>query len=210
MIKELFQKFGNPYKGLNCTIAHDVELSNCKLSEYCNLAHHASVNNSEIGKRTSVGRFSKIRDSKIGTYNSISWDVTIGAVSHPMDRISMHAFTYRKQFGISDKDIMIPQKTTRIGNDVWIGYGAIILSGVTIGDGAIIGAGAVVTKDVEPYTVVAGVPAKVIKKRFEDEVIEKLLLLKWWEFSDEKLKSNLNLFEKPLTVEELDKLVEEK
>lgn len=209
-MRKLFQKLNDPYKGLNCTIAHNVELSNCKLSEYCNLAHHASVNNSEIGKRTSVGRYTKIRDSKIGAYNSISWDVTIGAVSHPMDRISMHAFTYRKQFGIVDTDIMLPQKTTKIGNDVWIGCGAIILSGVTVGDGAIIGAGAVVTKDVEPYSVVAGVPAKQIRKRFDDEIIEKLLLLKWWEFRDEKIKNNLKLFERSLTIEDLDKLMEEK
>ena len=79
----------------------------------------------------------------------------------------------------------------RVGNDVWIGYEAIIMSGVTIGDGAIIGTRAVVTKDVPPYTVVGGVPAKAIKKRFTDEVIEKLIDIQWWNWEDEKVKAKL-------------------
>ena len=200
----------NKYKNKNCTIAKKVELINSTLSDYCNLAHHCSLINSSIGKRTSVGRYTKIRDSKIGAYCSISWDVTIGAVSHPMDRISMHAFTYRKQFKIVDEDIFFPQKLTTIGNDVWIGCGAIILSGVNIGDGAVIGAGAIVTKDVEPYTIVAGVPAKAIRKRFDDNIIEKLLVLKWWDFEDEVLKNNIEIFENKLTSENIDYLCKER
>lgn len=78
-----------------------------------------------------------------------------------------------------------------IGNDVWIGYEAVILSGVTIGDGAIIGTRAVVTKDVPPYTIVGGVPARHIRKRFDEETITRLMELKWWEWSDEKIKENL-------------------
>lgn len=78
-----------------------------------------------------------------------------------------------------------------IGNDVWIGFEAIILSGVKIGDGAIIGARAVVTKDVPPYTIVGGVPAKIIRKRFDDETIEKLLKLKWWNLPVETIKRNI-------------------
>ena len=79
----------------------------------------------------------------------------------------------------------------QIGNDVWIGYEAVVLAGVTIGDGAIVGARAVVTKDVPPYTVVAGVPAKMIKKRFDDAVIARLSKLKWWNWPEEKLKRNI-------------------
>lgn len=78
-----------------------------------------------------------------------------------------------------------------VGNDVWIGYEAVILSGVTIGDGAIIGARAVVTKDVPPYTIVGGVPAKPIRKRFNDETVAKLLELKWWDMPEEKIAQNL-------------------
>lgn len=79
-----------------------------------------------------------------------------------------------------------------IGNDVWIGYEAVILSGVTVGDGAIIGARAVVTKDVPPYAIVGGVPARCIRRRFDEETVTKLRELKWWEWSDEKIKENLS------------------
>lgn len=78
-----------------------------------------------------------------------------------------------------------------IGNDVWVGYDAVILSGVTIGDGAIIGTRAVVTKDVPPYTIVGGVPAKQIRKRFDEETVTRLLELKWWDWADERIKENL-------------------
>jgi acetyltransferase-like isoleucine patch superfamily enzyme len=86
-----------------------------------------------------------------------------------------------------------------IGNDVWICYGATILSGVTIGDGAVIGARAVVTRDVAPYTVVAGNPAREISKRFDDETIKKLLDLKWWDKDEEWIKENINLLCSPNT-----------
>jgi len=79
-----------------------------------------------------------------------------------------------------------------IGNDVWIGYEAVVMQGVTIGNGAIIGTRAVVTKDVPPYTIVGGVPAKAIKKRFDDKTIEKLQSLAWWDWSSEKIKENLD------------------
>lgn len=82
-----------------------------------------------------------------------------------------------------------------IGNDVWIGYEAVILSGVTIGDGAIIGARALVTKDIPPYTIVGGVPAKPIRKRFDDVTIEKLLELKWWYWSEKRIKANLEIIQ---------------
>lgn len=78
-----------------------------------------------------------------------------------------------------------------VGNDVWIGYEAVILSGVTIGDGAVIGARAVVTKDVPPYTIVGGVPAKPIKKRFSDESIKKLQSIRWWDWPKEKIAENI-------------------
>ena len=79
-----------------------------------------------------------------------------------------------------------------IGNDVWIGYEAVVMQGVTIGDGAIIGARAVVTKDIPPYTIVGGVPAKPIRKRFSDDIIARLLEIKWWDWSDEKIKENIS------------------
>lgn len=82
-----------------------------------------------------------------------------------------------------------------VGNDVWIGYEAVILSGVTIGDGAVVGSRAVVTKDIPPYTIVGGVPAKPIRKRFDDVTIARLLELKWWDWSEERIKANIKIIQ---------------
>ena len=194
-------------------ISYKCSIKDVEFGKYTNVAHHAQIADSKIGKRTSVGRYAKVREAEIGKYCSISWDVTIGAVSHPSERITSHAFTYREQFGICEKDIMIPQKKTIIGNDVWIGCNSVILSGVKVGDGAIIGAGAVVTKDVEPYSVVAGVPAHVIKYRFERNIIKKLEQMKWWDLSDEVIRQNQHLFAEKLTIDvlnEIEKLCNEK
>ena len=94
----------------------------------------------------------------------------------------------------------IPYESSRqviIGNDVWIGAGACILSGVKIGDGSIIGARAVVTKDVEPYTIVAGVPARELRKRFDKKIIERLLEIKWWDWNDEEIRRKSVFFDSP-------------
>lgn len=99
-----------------------------------------------------------------------------------------------EEWGLDVKDIIKAWDNKGdivVGNDVWIGYEAVILAGVTIGDGAIIGARAVVTKDVPPYTIVGGVPAKQIRKRFNEETIDTLLKLKWWDWSKERISKNI-------------------
>lgn len=186
------------YKKQHCMIADHVTISSSRLGEYSSYAHHASVTLSSVGKRTSVGRYSIISDSEIGSYCSISWFVTIGARSHPMERATSHAFTYRKQFDLVDSDFELEHPKTIIGNDVWIGANAVIKGGVTIGDGAVIGAGAVVTHDVEPYAIVAGVPAKMIGYRFDDHTVQRLEAIRWWDFDDRVLREKTGLFNKPL------------
>lgn len=174
-------------------IAEHASFTNTLFDDYVNLAHHAEVSNSTVGLRTSIGRYSKVQNAEIGKYCSISWDVTIGALSHPFDSISSHAFSYRKQFGLVNENEYLNQKKTVLGNDVWVGCGAIIIAGVTIGDGAVIGAGAVVTKDVMPYEIVAGVPAKHIRNRFSQKTIEVLLDNSWWDLPDEVIRKHIDL-----------------
>lgn len=146
---------------------------------------------------------------KIGKFCSISWNVTIYlGGNHRIDWIALYPFAGREHDRWPDVEgidkYLITKGDVTIGNDVWIGSDVIILSGVTIGDGAAIGAGSVVTADVEPYSIVAGNPAGLIKKRFSDEDIEKLLEVKWWDWPEEKIRSNVHL----LSSADVDGLVE--
>ena len=133
----------------------------------------------------------------IGKFSMIASDVTfiMNGANHLTNGISSYPFAI---FGNGWEDAMegkaYPQKgDTVIGNDVWIGYRATIMPGVTIGDGAIVAAYAVVVKDVPPYAIVGGNPAKVIRKRFSDEEIDRLLSLRWWDWDTEKITANLHL-----------------
>ena len=124
--------------------------------------------------------------------------------------ITEHAFLYSKQFGLLNGEPLYDRFSLKctIGNDVWIGCNAVICRDVTIGDGAVIAAGAVVTKDVEPYTIVAGVPAKVIKRRCSKSLADKLIKLKWWNLPSKVIKDNLALFGEIINEESIDKIEE--
>ena len=117
------------------------------------------------------------------------------SANHSLKSLSIYTFPiFFDEWDIDSKNITSAwdnKGDTVIGNDVWIGYDAIIMPGVKIGDGAIIGTRAVVTKDIPPYTIVGGVPAKPIRKRFDDKTIEKLLSIKWWNWDKEKIKQNI-------------------
>ncbi|MHA7967353.1 CatB-related O-acetyltransferase [Paenibacillus sp. CAU 1782] len=142
-----------------------------------------------------INRFLK----SVGSFCSINHTAAIGTIgNHPLDLVTTSTFIYHPSWGFVDEiDTNLINKYNPpivIENDVWIGTNAIILPGVTIRNGAIIGAGAVVTKEVPPYAIVGGVPAKIIRYRFEPHIIEALLDIKWWDWDDEKIKANLDLF----------------
>lgn len=135
---------------------------------------------------------------EVGAFCSISDNVVVGGGNHPLDWVSTSPAFYKGRDSISKRLAKLEYDAsdahTIIGNDVWIGNGAYMKPGIRIGDGAVIGMGSVVTKDVEPYAIVAGNPAKVIRKRFDDATIQKLLDLKWWDWSDEKLAEYSDCF----------------
>lgn len=174
----------------------------------------AAVGNGAVIVNSTVGRYSYIygsslAEAEVGAFCSIAAGCSIGGGKHPVDWVSSSPVFYNKGNVLHKNFANIPfeeyAKTT-IGNDVWIGAKCLIKGGVTIGDGAIIGMGSVVTHDVPPYEIWAGNPARCIRKRFDDETVEKLLALKWWNWDEEKLHKYGDLFQNP---EELLKKLEE-
>lgn len=142
----------------------------------------------------------------IGKYCSISRDVRfINGGIHPIDWVSLYPFRIKwKMEGALADGMPATKGPIQVMNDVWIGTGSTILSGVTIGNGAIIMAGSIVTRDIPAFTIVGGIPAKPVKKRFSDEEIQALEEIKWWDWSEEKIKENVDL----LSATDLTKFIE--
>lgn len=163
-----------------------------------------------------IGNYSSIRDKGkamnaiIGNYSVIAKECEIGLGVHPTNYLTCHSIFYKNSPWGFHKEWVKPikgvAKTTRIGNDVWIGARCIVMDGVTIGNGAIVAAGSVVTKDVPPFAVVGGAPAKFIKFRFSQEVIDRLEEIKWWDLPDEEITKRISLWHiKNPTLEDLDR-----
>lgn len=181
-------------------VNENCKLMNTTLGKFTEIGIFNFMENVSMGDYSYTGQFCFIQNAEIGKFVNIAPMVRIGPTNHPMERPTLHHFTYRREmFEFDDKDdIEFFKKReaakTYIGHDTWIGHGAIIMPAITVGDGAIVGNGSVVTKDVEPYTIVVGVPAKAIRKRFTDEVITKLESIKWWNWPHEKIKENFKDF----------------
>jgi acetyltransferase-like isoleucine patch superfamily enzyme len=184
-----------------------VEIQDAVLEPYVRLAYYAQVIRSKIGRYTSIGRNTKVNHAQIGRYCSVSWNVTIGATNHPFHTVSTHAFPYCAAIGFVGEDSLETAPAV-IGHDVWIGANCVILPGVNVGHGAVIGAGAVVTKDLPAYAVAAGAPARVIRYRFSEALIKRLLRLQWWDLPDRLVKDHVALFQRELTAGVLDRLEE--
>ncbi len=159
---------------------------NSEIGDYARIGDFNSIYNSTIGMCSYTGSNTKIYSCKIGNYVSISWNVTIGPPEHKIDYFTTHTFPYDSVWRIvKDESYNQFSRPCEIGHDVWIGANAVILRGVKIGTGAIIGAGAVVTRDIPEYAIAVGVPARVIRFRFPEEVRQELLRSKWWELPPE-------------------------
>jgi acetyltransferase-like isoleucine patch superfamily enzyme len=174
------------------------------------LSFGSIVKCSHIGKYTYIAG-ARIQSSKIGNFCSIGPKSRIGGLGHhPTKWISTHPafFSTLKQANItfSDDNYFKESEDVIIGNDVWIGAGVLVLDGVTIGDGAIVAAGAIVTKDVEPYSIVGGVPAKHLKYRFHQDISRKLIELSWWDWPKELLEKHSHLLRTEPTTEIISKL----
>lgn len=201
-VRKIYYKI--KYKVKNNTIIHTKYISrNVTIGKYCRISK-----NTYIGRNTEIGDFTYFNtgpsfisvgsNTKIGKFCSIGPGVYIGIGNHKMNLLTTHPitsdFTYKKIVNVNEKNRkIIPE--TKIGNDVWIGANAVIIEGVKIGNGVVIAAGAVVTKDVEDYAVVGGIPAKILKYRFDEKVRQQLeeKKKKWWEWDLKELKNNYDL-----------------
>lgn len=212
--------------GRVCRVDAEAEVKESQLADEVVVARGTTVVHSNLGKKVMLGKNNNILYSKMGKYcytgnntsilnatlgkfNSISWNVSIGGNDHELTHVTTHSFLVYEKWGMGGHtNWESVSKPCQIGNDVWIASGANIFRNVTIGDGAVIGGSAVVTKDVPPYAIVVGNPAKVLRLRCKEEMIEKLLELKWWDFPEEVIKANFDLFHAELTDEVLEKLFE--
>lgn len=160
----------------------------------------STVVHSKMDKHSFCGYNCDIIYSEIGSFCSISNNVKIGGGMHPMDWVSTSPVFYKGRDSVKAKFSEFerePNKIVRIGNDVWIGEGVLIKQGVTIGNGAVIGMGSVVTKDIEPYAIFAGNPAKKIRNRFDEEIINELNQLNWWDLPEDTLREAATLIQNP-------------
>ena len=169
-----------------------------------------NVVSSRLGRYSYCGNDCQIVNTEIAAFCSISDHVFIGGAEHPLDWVSTSpVFQNTRHSGPSKRfaKFDLPKsKKTIIGNDVWIGHGVTIKQGVVIGDGAVIGSNALVTKDVMPYAIVGGVPAKTIKYRFPQEVIDRLEEIQWWNLPNERINEVVDLFHiKNPTLEDVNK-----
>jgi phosphonate metabolism protein (transferase hexapeptide repeat family) len=174
------------------TFVHEtVRLREAEIGRRCEVLANTRVEYASLGDYSYLGENCDVADAAIGKFTAIANSVRIGAPNHPMGRASQHRFTYCPEYYDAttsrDRDFFADRRGDRVivGNDVWIGHAAILLPGITVGDGAVIAAGAVVSRDVAPYTIVGGVPARAIRQRFPDDIAASLRRIAWWDWPDE-------------------------
>ncbi|PWJ84168.1 hypothetical protein C7441_10682 [Pseudaminobacter salicylatoxidans] len=183
------------------------EVSGSTLGRYTEIADRSRVQESTLGDYSYVMQDCGVWCAEIGKFSNIAAAVRINATNHPTWRPTLHHFTYRASDYWEDagheEEFFAWRRSNavRIGHDTWLGHGVTVLPGVTIGDGAVVGSGAVVTKDVAPYTIVAGVPARPIRERFDRRTAERYQALAWWDWDHARLRAALDDF-RELSAEE--------
>ena len=182
---------------------HDgCSIDDANFGAYVEIGQGSRIAHSTIGDYSYCDRFADIANTTLGKFANIAAFVRIGATDHPMEKASLHHFHYRSASyfdDAADDAAWFAHRHTRrtmIGHDTWIGHGAQVRPEVTIGHGAVIAGGAIVTKDVAPYMIVAGIPAVPLRARFSDAVAERMLALAWWDWPHDRLRAALDDFRK--------------
>ncbi|RMG69362.1 MAG: antibiotic acetyltransferase [Bacteroidetes bacterium] len=170
------------FRGQKLYISWACVVKNCRFGYSNHISEQSILTNVDVGDFSYIGARSHLNNVTIGKFSSIAPNVKAGLGTHPSRGfISSHPAFYAPSYGLVEKQAFEEYHQTTIGNDVWIGANSTLVDGVTIGDGAIIGAHAVVTKDIPPYAVAVGVPAKIIRYRFSEAEIKRLQAQAWWD-----------------------------
>ncbi|WP_458700068.1 DapH/DapD/GlmU-related protein [Sulfurospirillum sp. 1307] len=182
-----------PFIGKNTTL---VESS---FGKYVEIGAYNDITESFMDDYSYTSMNCQIIYSKIGKFVNIASYVRLNPGQHPKEWVCQHHMLYRKEmygFGLDDEEFFNHrrEKQVLVGHDVWIGHNVTVMGGVTIGNGAVIGSGAIVTKDIPAYAIVVGNPAKIIKFRFNSEIIDKLQEIQWWNWDKDKIKNSLEEF----------------
>ncbi|MEO0915605.1 MAG: DapH/DapD/GlmU-related protein [Pseudomonadota bacterium] len=178
----------------------DCEISNSAFGAFVEIGKGSRVANSRVGDYSYCDRYADIANARIGKFANIASFSRIGATDHPLHTAACHHFLYRSDDYWDDvtRDEAFfahrMSRTAHIGHDIWIGAGAMIKPEVTLGDGAVVAAGSVVTKDVDPYTIVAGTPATPLRLRQPRDIADRLIALAWWDWPHEVLRTALHDF----------------
>jgi len=186
--------------GLEPYIHESARVTNSTLGRYTEVSERTRLEEVAMGNYSYIMQDGSVWCATIGKFANIAAAVRINATNHPTWRATLHHFTYRAadyfDGADNDHDFFEWRRENRvtIGHDVWIGHGATVLPGVTVGNGAVIGAGAVVSKDVAPYTIVGGVPARLIRERFAPSIAERMDELCWWDWEHDQLFAALEDF----------------
>lgn len=181
------------------TISTDSILRDCTFGEFVEIGANNNIQESTIDSYSYTSENCQIIYSNIGKFVNIASYVRLNPGQHPSSRATQHHMLYRREmFGFGENDLSFfdwrRETKVEIGHDVWIGHNVTIMGGVTVHDGAVLGSGSIVTKDIPPYAIAVGNPARVIKYRFEQRVIEKLQKISWWNWNHETLNDRIDDF----------------
>lgn len=183
--------------GLEATVDPTARVTACRLGRYTEVGARTRLSETSLDDYSYIVEDGEVIYARIGKFGSIAAQVRINPGNHPMERASQAHFTYRARSYWPDEENeaaffdLRRSRPVAIGHDVWIGHGAIVLPGRTIGTGAVVGAGAIVTRDVAPYAIVVGNPARLVRQRFPESVTERLQALAWWDWDHERLRRAL-------------------
>ena len=175
----------------------DCQIVDSQFGAYCEVGAGSRVQHSSFADYAYCDRLADIANTSVGKFANIAALTRIGPTDHPMANASLHHFLYRSSYYWDDAQddaaffALRQARRTVIGPDTWLGHGVIVKPDVSIGAGAIVASGAVVTKDVAPYMIVAGVPAQPLRARFAPDVADRMLALAWWDWSHDRLRQSL-------------------